>query len=753
MVSAARSDVVSKLVQGGAGLLTAALGLAVILVGWGQFHSLDRAVEGPAVTWFTTALGLALAGAGLACVAWGWRQIGRGCAFLAIALGAVALFEFFTEIDLGLSALSDPPSLADSFPLFRRLSPPSALALLLTGIAVALMSSGPSPARSVELTILASVVLAIALFSLLGNLTVLEIRLGWTQVLGMAVHTAAGFLLLAIGMLARVWSPQTGQGKGLRQWLALPVGAGLVTLTLAFSLALLSHERENVERETVAAAAALRTVANNTIRDRVVGLLRMASRWEILAAEPEDGTEERKRRTDASLYLRHYLGHRPKYFAISRIDSQGIVRWTEPPHRLGELLGGRVDSMGALRAMLRSSQEDGTPRLTTAIDLPGVGAALLLFVPLQARGLFEGFLMGIFPSQELIEEILAEAAIPGFEFEIYDHDRLVHARREEAGTPAPEVIRETQLSVLNMSWRLKVWPTGETLHSVRGDLPEISLAAGLLLSALMALAVFLGQSTLLRGRILAEANQQLRQQIAERERAEQELSSANQSLAALNRELESFSYSVSHDLRQPLRGMTGFSHALLEDYGESLDAQAQDYLRRIDRAALRMTRLIDDLLALSRITRGELSKAKVDMTEVAREIADELRLQDSDRRVEFRIAEGLTTLGDPRLLRVMLQNLLGNAWKFTGKVDRALIELGEEQADGATAFFVRDNGVGFDMRYADKLFAPFQRLHSEAEFPGTGIGLATIQRIVARHGGRVWARSWPGEGTVFYFTL
>jgi signal transduction histidine kinase len=480
-----------------------------------------------------------------------------------------------------------------------------------------------------------------------------------------------------------------------------------------------------------------------------MSLLRMASRWEILEAEPREGTRGGKWRTDASLFLRHP----PNNFAISGIDPQGIVRWIEPPHRFGGLLGGRVDSVGAMRAMLRSSQEDGIPRLTTAMDLPGVGAALVLFVPLQVGGLFGGFLMGIFPIRELMEDILAEAAIPGFDFEIDDHGRLAYARREEAGTPASEVIHETQISVLNMSWGLKVWPTSDTLRAVRGDLPEISLAAGLLFSALMVLAVFLAQSTLLRGRVLAEANQQLRQQIAERERAEQELSSANQSLAALNQELESFSYSVSHDLRQPLRGMTGFSHALLEDYGDRLDAQAQDYLRRIDRAALRMTRLIDDLLALSRITRGELAKAQVDMTGIAREIADELKLQDSGRRVEFRIREGLTALGDPRLLRVMLQNLLGNAWKFTGKLDRALIELGEEPADGATAFFVRDNGVGFDMRYADKLFAPFQRLHSEAEFPGTGIGLATIQRIVARHGGRVWARSRPGEGAVFYFTL
>jgi signal transduction histidine kinase/HAMP domain-containing protein len=225
-------------------------------------------------------------------------------------------------------------------------------------------------------------------------------------------------------------------------------------------------------------------------------------------------------------------------------------------------------------------------------------------------------------------------------------------------------------------------------------------------------------------------------------------------LQAANRELEAFSYSVSHDLRAPLRSIDGFSQALLEDYAASLDAQAQDYLQRIRGATQRMAQLIDALLALSRITRVELRREDLDLTAIAQAIAADLQRQEPARQVAFVIAEGLRAAGDPRLLRVALENLLGNAWKFTATCPQACIEVGQRtQPDGARGFFVRDNGVGFDMAYADKLFGAFQRLHRASEFPGTGIGLATVQRIVHRHGGRIWAEGAVGQGATFSFTL
>ena len=248
--------------------------------------------------------------------------------------------------------------------------------------------------------------------------------------------------------------------------------------------------------------------------------------------------------------------------------------------------------------------------------------------------------------------------------------------------------------------------------------------------------------------------------ITERRRAEQIIALLNREqrdrlveLDALNKELESFSYSVSHDLRAPLRAMDGFSRLVLEDYAALLDEKGQHYLERIRTASQTMGQLIDDLLNLSRITRDPMRREPVDLSKLAREVADALRMADPQRVVEFSIADGVAAYGDVRLLRIALENLLGNAWKFTGTHPTALIEFGVAAIDGEDAYFVRDDGAGLDMAYADKLFAPFRRLHTTAEFPGTGVGLATVQRVIHRHGGRAWAEGEVERGATFYFTL
>lgn len=223
-------------------------------------------------------------------------------------------------------------------------------------------------------------------------------------------------------------------------------------------------------------------------------------------------------------------------------------------------------------------------------------------------------------------------------------------------------------------------------------------------------------------------------------------------LAQANRELESFSYSVSHDLRAPLRAIDGFSKALL-GAAFGLDEQSRHYLGRIRAGAKRMSELIDDLLALSRVTRSELRLGPVDLSEVARGVALDLRRREPERQVEIAIAEGLVASADRRLMAIALQNLLDNAWKFTARKQGPHIEVGAVDREEGRAFFVRDNGAGFDPAYAGNLFGAFQRLHDPAEFEGTGIGLATTQRIVARHGGQIWAESAPGRGATFFFTL
>lgn len=242
---------------------------------------------------------------------------------------------------------------------------------------------------------------------------------------------------------------------------------------------------------------------------------------------------------------------------------------------------------------------------------------------------------------------------------------------------------------------------------------------------------------------LQELNETLELKVADR----------TKELEVVNKELESFSYSVSHDLRAPLRGMAGFSQILKENYGSVLDEKGQQYVDRILAAADRMGLLIDDMLTLSQVARNDFKPQLIDLGKLANDIIDNLRQGTPDREVEFVVSKDMTTHGDPHLLKILLENLLGNAWKFTSRIPHAHIEFFSKTEGTRQIFCLQDNGAGFDMRYADKIFAPFQRLHTVAEFPGTGIGLAIVQRIVHRHSGRIWGQGTIDHGADFYFTI
>jgi signal transduction histidine kinase len=361
------------------------------------------------------------------------------------------------------------------------------------------------------------------------------------------------------------------------------------------------------------------------------------------------------------------------------------------------------------------------------------GDDVVYLTPLRHRANAElSFRLPIYPLRSLPAALAAEGKECVVEGEDYRHVPVLAAVRGVPGTPW-FMVAKGDLEEVYAPYRQRVWMT-----------------AIILLVSVLAAALGVGLLWHQRTQVLRKQQAADRRLNAE---LEQRVKDRTAQLEASNQELETFCYSVSHDLRAPLRGIDGWSLALLEDCGDKFDENGRSHLDRVRADTQRMGRLIDDLLLLSRVTRGPIQRGRVDLTALAQSVAARLREAAPERRVEFAIQPGLTAQGDASLLDIVLCNLLGNAWKFSGGRPLARVEFGRAEVDSRPAFFVRDNGVGFDMTYAQKLFGAFQRMHKASEFPGTGIGLATVQRVIQRHGGRVWAEAQVDRGATFYFTL
>jgi signal transduction histidine kinase len=420
------------------------------------------------------------------------------------------------------------------------------------------------------------------------------------------------------------------------------------------------------------------------------------------------------------------------------------------------------------RGVMDRARDTGSPRATRMVYVlteapPDSNADLALrtgfvvYLPVYEEGeplgtvaerrrALRGFVVGSFVIDELFRGVFRGAFDPQIDFEVYDggdpaSSPLLYDNDgiKRAGETGPDALysEESRIEVAGREWSLYFATLPAFEEQAKSNLPAFVLASG----GAVSLLLFGTTWMLVRSRDQAE-------------RASKDLEDANRELEGANKELEAFSYSVSHDLRAPLRSIEGFSQILLEDYADRLDEEGQDYLGRVRAASQHMALLIDDLLDLSRVSRGPLRREMVDLSALATGIIDELRRSEPEREVEFVTEEGILAFADANLLTVALENLLNNAWKFTSKEDKARIEFGSISQEGGTqTYFVRDNGVGFEAAYADKLFGPFQRLHAAEEFEGTGIGLATVARIVRRHGGTVWAEGEVGEGATFFFTL
>ncbi len=735
-----------------AGGLAAALGLTVI-VGWYlRSPTLVQVLPSLAPMQYNTALGFLSCGLGLASLGLGHRSAATAFGAAGGLLGFVTLLQYLVGGDFGIDRLLMEPftTVKTSHP--GRMAPNTALAFAISGAAVTI--AGRMDARSPKATllgILGAVVLALGVLALVGYAVGLRAAYGWGGLTRMAVHTAAGFVLLGCGILVVGLRDQAGAPADRSRWISISLGVCVVALVLGLWQALNIRQQYQIHEIVKAQALKIAFAADDFLDFRVLALERMANRWQVRGGIPRREWEHQ-----AEAYLNDY----PDIQAIEWMAATFQVRWVMPV-AAGAAARYQGEAFQRQRHFIAEHAKESEKAVVSQVfDVADGVKGFLVAVPLHNGRAFDGVLIGVLHVKEFVDQMIEDLVLQGYAAALFEEGREIYRRNVKNAAHSREWGQEAIIASDDVIWHLRVWPSDRLLESLQSPLPDIVLGAGTMLGALLLLTLQLGQRTKEHAKALERSNRDLEAEIAERKKIEAEraelldsLAAKTRQLEAANQELEAFSYSVSHDLRAPLRSMDGFSQALLEDYGDKFDDDGRDYLNRVRAGSKKMGQLIDDLLGLSRVTRRDLKQAPVDLSSVARSVADELKLADPGRDVDFRIAPDLRADGDRDLLRIALQNLLGNAWKFTAKKPRARIEFDVAEDNGTRAFFVRDDGAGFDMAYADKLFQPFTRLHGEKDFNGTGIGLATVQRIIHRHGGDIWAEGAVGKGATVYFTL
>ena len=740
-----------------AGLAVIAIGVAALAGWWLDVPWLRGPAPGEATLNPATAVALVLLGTALSFpVPWA----ARGAAGVAATLGLVRLAGYLLGFDPGIDHLLFAQRVAAGPGTPSRVAPQTALGLLLLGTALLLHALPRSTARARRAV--QGLAITAGVIALVG-LTAQAYGSGYLYG-AMALNTSLAFLLVAVGVLS------ARPDEGMVALLASPTPGGVLARRLVppiVAIPLLLGWLRLVGQRTglydTAGGAALLVVATIVV---LVGLTQGAARV-VDRAETQ---------------LRLLVGNVRDY-ALFMLDPEGrVASWNPGAQQIkgytaDEIVGQHFSrfyppedvAAGKPERALRAAAEQGRfeeENWRLRRDGSRFWASVVMTAVRDKGGRLRGFAK---VTRDLTERQRAEAALRHSEerfktLAVTANDAIISADSDGHITylnPGAERLFGYAADEL----------TGQPLTVLMPERFREPHQAGMARYLATGEARVVGKTVELAGRKrdgtefpfeLSLASWQrggavaftaIIRDITERKRADETLRRYAAQLEAANKDLEAFSYSVSHDLRAPLRSIDGFSQALQEDYSAQLDQEGKSHLRRVRAAATRMGQLIDDLLHLARVSRAELKSEPLDLAVLARSVFKELREREPRRPVEFSCLAQAPVRGDARLLRIVLQNLLGNAWKFTAQRARAHIELGVIEDNGRPAYFVRDDGAGFDPAYAHKLFGAFQRLHTSTQFEGTGIGLATVARIIHRHGGRVWAEGAVDKGATFYFTL
>lgn len=775
----------------GSGAVCASLGLAV-LVGWytRSFLLIQLFPASPPMA-INAGLGFLLGGAGLLALVPRWLAFTRASGGLVIVLGLTALGYYLFGADFVFGQMTMNETVRGVVPRFGPMAPPAAFGFGLGGAALCLVSKSvwsgsPSTALTsswvVELRLgvlwLSGILLlTVGFLTLALYLTGTMTTYGWGRVIWvMAMPTAAGFTVLGVGVLAVAWYESSAILPGTPRWIPILVGAGTVAVTLLLWQALLVQEHEHIEKTARAAAARMNSEVVARMDARILALVRMARRWEQLPPPSQEQWE-----FEAGPNLSYFPGYQTIVWMDRSLQTRRVVS-REDSQTLQNL---NVVFQPELRKAREAVRKQPSVTVTTAVGMGPEGKEFVVFVPLLQGQDFGGFIIGVFDVQDLFDAVLKNIA-PGYTVIVFDDTQAIYRRYPASGQDdGKEWRQEMPIDAYGVTWRLQVWPQPAMLAEEQSALPKVVLGAGCVMAALLTFMVAdliarkeaeaalrnahaeLEQRVHERTAELAQVNKDLRTEILERKWAEEALARQAQELARSNTELEQFAHVASHDLQEPLRKILAFGDRLKTSCSQELGDQGYDYVKRMQVAATRMQTLITDLLMLSRVMTRPQPFVSVDLTKIAREtISDmEVRIQEVGGRVHL---DPLPTIdADPVQMRQLLQNLIGNALKFHRNGEppvvrvQAVLSQDQDKADQAQdagthqrcEIRVEDNGIGFDEKYLDRIFAPFQRLHGRSTYQGTGMGLAICRKIVERHRGQITAQSRPGQGTIFSVTL
>ncbi|MGE0821244.1 MAG: ATP-binding protein [Candidatus Binatia bacterium] len=766
------------------------LGL-VVLVGW-RTETLVLTQVVPAFVPMAplAALAFVLSGIGLVAVATHWPMTARIIGVVTSALGGGTVLQSLFDVHWGLEHVMMGSASPVGY-VYPRMALTTALGFIFGGAALLLVQRPSGRHASHTRVVLPKwptlrqgmATFAGGMVALLGIATLVLYLSGvmkiheWGRVTPiMALHGAVGFVMLGSGLLALTWQDRAFASVRAVSWLPAGVGATVATLTLMLWQALTVYEHEQIERGVTVAARYVKSEITTRLDAHILALVRVARRWENSGPIPQQQWE-----FEAGLNLPHF----PGYQTIAWVNSSYQTRWVVS-RDASQVPGVLHQAFAVWRQRVHAGTLDQhTVMVTPPLNLTQGTKEFAVIVPIFREENLEGFIAGVINFYEMFS-ILLKNIVPGYALSLLDGTAEIYHRDADMGDnrEATAWSQEITITPYGVSWKGLIWPLPEELATEKSALPEVTLGLGFFLAAILAwlttdiLARKQAETALQRAHAeleqrvhertaeLATANEDLRVENLERKRAEEALVRQAHELARSNAELEQFAHVASHDLQEPLRKILTFGERLKTRCAEALDEQGRDYLDRMQAAAARMQTLIHDILTLSRIATNPRPFVPVDLSVTAREVMSDLEVRVQQLGAEVSIGRLPTIDADPLQMHQLLQNLISNALKFQGPDQRPCVtvqgaiapaqEAGNGHYPAAVAhcqLTVQDNGIGFDEKYLDRIFAPFQRVHGRAKYEGTGMGLAICRKIVERHGGTITGRSLPGQGATFIATL